>query len=96
MKDSFSHTQFTMGFKDALIHGVDYREYKTVSTLPAGINLIAIAGVWDDYSNIRCLFQAENREAYLRKIKGRGGQYIIQELGVNAKEIVVGSYFIIE
>lgn len=94
MKDSFSHTQFTMGFKDALVHGVDYREYKTVSKLPSGINLSAIAGVWGDYSNIRCLFQDENGNGYLRNIRGAAGQYIINELGVNAKEIKVGEIFI--
>ncbi|WP_407977628.1 hypothetical protein ACJKIH_24590 (plasmid) [Brucella pseudogrignonensis] len=96
MKDDFTHTQFTMGFKDALAHGIDYRDYKPVSKLPADINLIAVAGVWGDYSNIRCLFQDENGEGYLRNIRASGGQYIIQELGANAKEINVGSRFLID
>jgi hypothetical protein len=93
MKDDFSHTQFTMGFKDALAHGIDYRDYEPVSKLPAGINLIAVAGVWGDYSNIRCLFQDEDGKGYLRNIRQAGGQYKIQELGVNAKEIKVGDVF---
>lgn len=87
---------YTMGFKDALRYGLDYRDYEKVSTLPTGVSLVAIAGVWGDYSNIRCLFMTEDGKGYLRNISGRGGQYIIRELGVNAKEIKVGAVFLIE
>lgn len=84
---------YTMGFKDALRYGLDYRDYEKVSTLPTGVYLAAIAGIWGDYSNIRCLFMTEDGKGYLRNISGRGGQYIIRELGVNAKEIKVGAVF---
>lgn len=55
---------YTMGFKDALMYGIDYRDYEKVSTLPAGVYLAAIAGVWGDYSNIRCLFMTEDGKGY--------------------------------
>jgi hypothetical protein len=87
---------YTMGFKDALRYGLDYRDYEKVSTLPNGVPLMAIAGVWGDYSNIRCLFMTEDGKGYLRNINGHRGKYIIHELGVNAKEIAVGTVFVVE
>lgn len=86
---------YTMGFKDALMYGIDYRDYEKVSTLPTGVPLVAVAGVWGDYANIRCLFMTEDGRGYLRNISWRGGQYIIRELEVNAKEIEVGRIFTI-
>jgi len=55
---------------------------------------VAVAGIWGDYSNIRCLFHDEHGKKYLRNIKGSGGQYTIQEFGVNAKDIEVGMVFV--
>lgn len=86
---------FTMGFKDAMLCGIDYREYEKVNRLPAGVPLMAIAGVWGDYANIRCLFADEAGNQYLRNISGRGGQYVIRELGVNAKEIAPGTVYLV-
>lgn len=86
---------FTMGFKDALMYGIDYREYEKVSRLPAAVPLTAIAGIWGDYANIRCLFEDEAGNRYLRNISGRGGQYIINELKINAKEVVAGTMFMV-
>lgn len=52
----FAHTHFTLGFRKALDHGIDYRDFQKVDRLPEGIPLMTIAGVWGDYSDIRCLF----------------------------------------
>jgi hypothetical protein len=86
---------YTMGFKDALRYGIDYREYEKVRTLPTGVPLVAIAGVWGDYSNIRCLFVARDGSRYRRHIIGRAGRYLITELGVSAKGIAVGEVFVL-
>lgn len=86
---------YTMGFKDALMYGIDYRDYEKVSRLPEGVPLMAVAGVWGDYANIRCLFVDEAGNRYLRNISGRGGEYVIRELGVNAKEIGAGAVFVV-
>lgn len=84
---------FTMSFKDAMQYGIDYRDYEKVSRLPADVPLMAIAGVWGNYADIRCLFSDETGRRYLRSIAGRGGEYIIRELDINAKEIDAGTIF---
>ena len=86
----FEHTQFTLGFRQALELGIDYRDYEKVDRLTEGIPLMAIAGVWGDYSDIRCLFIDQTGQTYRRHIQGRAGQYIIRELDLNAKELGVG------
>ena len=86
----FDHTQFALGFRQALEHGIDYRDYEKVDRLPEGIPLMAIAGVWGDYSDIRCLFIDQDGQTYRRHILGRAGRYIIHELDLNAKELHFG------
>ena len=86
----FAHTHFTLGFRQALDHGIDYRDFQKVDRLPEGIPLMAIAGVWGDFSDIRCLFIDQDGQTYRRHISGRAGQYIIRELDLNAKEMEVG------
>lgn len=87
------HDKYTMGFRDALDYGIDYRQFKKVAKLPVGVEVIAIAGVWDDNVNIRCLFVDREGKTYRRHIqRGRLG-YTINELGVDAKEIDVGAVF---
>ena len=86
----FDHTHFTLGFRQALNHGIDYRDFQKVDRLPEGIPLMAIAGVWGDYSDIRCLFIDQDGQTYRRHITGRAGRYIIQELDLNAKELHFG------
>ncbi len=86
----FEHTQFTLGFRQALEYGIDYRDFEKVGRLPDGIPLMAIAGVWGDYSDIRCLFIDETDKTYRRHITGRAGQYIIRELDLNAMDLEVG------
>ena len=85
-----AHTHFTLGFRQALDHGIDYRDFQKVDRLPEGIPLMAIAGVWGDYSDIRCLFIDQDGQTYRRHIKGRAGRYIIHELDLNAKELHFG------
>jgi len=82
---------FTMSFKDAMMYGIDYRDYEKVNRLPAGVPLMAIAGVWGNYADIRCLFVDEAGNRYLRSINGRAGEYIIRELAMNAKELKTGT-----
>lgn len=92
----FDHTQFTLGFRQALEYGIDYRDYEKVDRLPEGIPLMAIAGVWGDYSDIRCLFIDQTGQTYRRHITGRAGQYNIHELDLNAKEMLVGQVVKVE
>lgn len=87
---------FAMGFKDARMYGLDYRDYQKVSVLPTGVPLTAVAGVWGDYANIRCLSEDDHGNRYLRNIYGDSRGYFIRELGVNGKEIKVGTVFIVE
>lgn len=91
----FEHTQFTLGFRQALEYGIDYRDYEKVDRLPEGIPLMAVAGVWGDYSDIRCLFIDQTGKAYRRHLTGRAGQYIIRELDLNAKEIGMGQVVVV-
>lgn len=86
----FDHTQFTLGFRQALGYGIDYRDFDKVDRLPKSVPLIAIAGVWGDYSDIRCLFFDQTGQTYRRHVTGRDGWYIIRELDLNAKELQVG------
>ena len=89
------HTQFTLGFRQALEYGIDYRDYEKVDRLPGGVPLLAIAGVWGNYSDIRCLFIDQTGQTYRRHITGRAGQYIIRELDLNARELEVGQFVMI-
>ncbi|MDO6800017.1 hypothetical protein [Shimia thalassica] len=86
----FYHPQFTLGFRQALEYGIDYRGYKKVDRLPEGVRLLAIAGIWGDYSDIRCLFIDQTGKTYRHHITGRAGDYIIHELDLNAKELHFG------
>jgi hypothetical protein len=87
---NFPYDHFTMSYAQSRDYGIDYREFEKVTRLPEGIPLMVIAGVWGDYSNIRCLFLDEEGNGYCRNISGRGGEYIIRELGLNAKDLAVG------
>lgn len=90
----FRHKNYTMEFKDALLHGIDYREFEKVSRLPSDVELTAIAGVWGDYVNIRCLLFDAEGNGYMRNIRRWGDKgYLIKELGIDAKDIAVGQLF---
>lgn len=91
----FDHTQFTLGFRQALEYGIDYRDYEKVERLPEGIPLTTIAGVWGNHSDIRCLFIDQDGQTYRRHITGRVGQYVIRELDLNAKELQVGQVLVV-
>jgi hypothetical protein len=92
----FDHTQFTLGFRQAIEYGIDYRGYEKVDRLPEDVPLMAIAGIWGDYSDIRCLFIDQTGKTYRRHLTGRAGQYIIRELDLNAKEMLVGQVVKVE
>jgi len=88
------HENFTMSFAQARDIGIDYRDYQKVACLPSGIAVKAIAGVWGDYVNVRCLFEDADGNRYLRNIQRWGDAgYLIKELGLDAKEIEVGQVF---
>lgn len=88
---TFEHDHFTMSYHQARDYGIDYREFKKVDCLPEGVPLIAVAGVWGDYSNIRCLFMDTDGNGYMRNIRKWGDQgYLIKELGLDAKMLEVG------
>lgn len=84
--------QFTMGFKDAIMHGIDYRDYEKVQELPKGVELTAIAGVWGDYSNLRCLFVTVDGDRICRTVFNRL-KYWVPEIERHGKEIEVGEVF---
>lgn len=92
----FAHTHFTLGFRQALDHGIDYRDFQKVDRLPEGIPLMAIAGVWGDYSDIRCLFIDQDGKTYRRHITGRADQYVIRELELNAQVMEVGQVVVVK
>ena len=87
---SFAHDHFTMSYHQARDYGIDYRDYEKVDCLPEGVPLVAIAGVWGDYQNIRCLFMDAVGNGYVRNIGKRRDGYAIRELGVDARELQVG------
>ncbi|AHD07951.1 hypothetical protein [Phaeobacter gallaeciensis] len=88
---TFEHDHFTMSYHQARDYGIDYREFEKVDRLPDGIPLIAIAGVWGDYSNIRCLFMDADGNGYMRNIRKSGDQgYFLTEVEGCAKELKVG------
>lgn len=91
----FDHTQFTLSFRQALEYDIDYRDFQKVDRLPEGISLMAIAGIWGDYSDIRCLFIDQDGQTYRRHITGCAGQYVIRELDLNAKELQVGQVLVV-
>ncbi|PWE33416.1 hypothetical protein DDZ14_04230 [Maritimibacter sp. 55A14] len=86
----FAHDHFTMSYHQARDYGIDYRNFDKVDSLPEGVPLVAIAGVWGDYQNIRCLFMDAEGNGYMRNIRKWSNGYVIRELGVDAKELTVG------
>ena len=91
---NFPHDHFTMSYGQSRDYGIDYRDFEKVTRLPEGVPLMALAGVWGDYSDIRCLFIDADGNCYRRHISGRAGEYIIRELGLNAKDLKVGEMVI--
>ena len=87
---SFAHDHFTMSYHQARDYGIDYRDFENVDCLPEGVPLVAVAGVWGDYQNIRCLFMDAEGNGYMRSIRKQSNGYVIRELGVDAKELMVG------
>ncbi|WP_170349675.1 hypothetical protein [Ruegeria atlantica] len=87
----FQHERFTMSFRQALDYGIDYRTFKKVPRLPNGIPLFAVAGVWGEYSDIRCLFFDAQSNRYLRYIQKWGQKgFLIRELEMDATDLSVG------
>lgn len=89
-KMTFEHDHFTMSFHQARDYGIDYRDFAKVDCLPEGVPLTAVAGVWGDYSNIRCLFMDADGKGYMRNIRKWGDRgYLIKELAMDATALVV-------
>ena len=76
----------TMGYQASREVGIVIREYEKVSRLPAGIGMKAVAAVWGDRQNLRCLFETDTGERLQRTVYWNGG-YLIEELGVSGKEL---------
>lgn len=87
---SFDHHRFTLSFRQAMDYDIDYRDFEQVDMLPEGVPLLAYAGVWGDYSDIRCLFFDEDCNTYRRNIRRRGEGYMIGELDIDARALEVG------
>ena len=83
-----------MSYHQARDFGIDYRDFEKVARLPEGTPLTAVAGVWGDNRNVRCLFVDAQGKGYMRNIvKWGDAAYIIKELGIDAKKIEVGQVF---
>ena len=78
--------RFTFSYKQAIEAGIDYRDFKRVRTLPRDIKLTAVAGIWGDYQDIRCLFTSDAGDKYCRTVYHRA-EYYIPEISVYAKNI---------
>lgn len=91
---AFEHDKFTMSYHQSRDFGIDYRNFEKVARLPEGAPLTAVAGVWGDNRNVRCLFVDAQGKGYMRNIvKWGDAAYIIKELGIDAKKIEVGQVF---
>ena len=91
---TFEHDHFTMSYHQARDYGIDYRKFRKVDCLPEGVTLIAVAGIWGDHCNIRCLFLDADGNGYMRNIRKWGDKgYLIKELGLNAREICIVDTF---
>ena len=84
--------KYKYSFYDALDEGIDYRDYKRVRELPKNEKLTAVAGVWGNYQDIRCLFISESNKRYCRT-GFFSTKYLIKELNVFGNEIEVGQKF---
>lgn len=84
--------KYKYSFKDAISVGIDYRDYEKVSELPKNETYTAVAGVWGDYYDIRCLFVSSSTKQYCRK-GFSNNKYLIKELGISGNLIEVGQKF---
>ena len=78
--------KYKHSYRDAISKGIDYRDYPKVKVLPEGEELIAVAGVWGDYHDIRCLFISESNKKYCRT-GFRSTKYLIKELNIFGNEL---------
>jgi hypothetical protein len=76
----------TMSYQASREAGIIIREYEKVSRLPEGIGMKAVAAVWGDRQNLRCLFDTDAGDRLQRTVYWNGG-YMIEELGVSGKEL---------
>jgi len=91
---TFKHDQFTMSYHQARDYGIDYRDFEKVAHLPEATALTAVAGIWGDNRNIRCLFNDPQGNRYMRNIvKWGDAGYVVKELDIDAKQIEVGQIF---
>ena len=86
---------FTLGFRDAMAQGIDYRHFEKVRALPEAIELTAVAGIWGNYSDLRCLFTCSDGTQICRTVWSRS-KYFIPELQIHGKEIRVGQRFTVQ
>lgn len=63
----------------------DYCDFEKVDRLPEDLPLIAVACVWGDYQNIRCLFVDAEGNGYMRnrraQVKASQPGKALQRLG---------------
>lgn len=88
-------TAFLCSFSVAMGRGLDYRTYEKCFKLPVDVELVAVAGVWGDFAQVRCLFVDRAGRKYRRHIQQSKDAYVIRELGLCAKEITVGAVYVV-
>jgi len=84
---------FYLGFKDAMLHGIDYREYPKLRELPKGRTLTAVAGVWGDYSDMRILFVDVDSGERMCRTVFNGTDYYVPEIGRKGRDIAIDEQF---
>lgn len=84
--------KYKYSFKDAISVGIDYRDYEKVRELPKNETYTAVAGVWGDYHDIRCLFISSSKKRYCRT-GFSSNRYLIKELEIHGNLIQVDQKF---
>lgn len=84
---------FYLGFKDAMLHGIDYRDYRKVRELPEGRTLTAVAGIWGDYSDMRILFVDPDNDERICRTVFAGTDYYVPEIDRKGRDIAIDEKF---
>ena len=89
------NAKFTMSYNQFRDLNIPWKSLEKVSALPANEPLIAICGIWGEPANLRCVFEMEAGRLLMRQVYWRG-DYLIKELEVSGKDLVVGrEYFVV-
>jgi len=83
-----------MSYKQFMDLRIPWKSLEKVSALPANEPLIAICGIWGEPASLRCVFETEDGRLLMRQVYWRG-EYLIRELGVSGKDLVVDKTYVV-